>query len=270
MQQLFAKKGETEVQITQAKGHATELAQKYGDDVDMIVCCGGDGTLSEVITGLMPFENKPELGYIPTGTTNDFAKSINISKNPELAANMILDGVSRNYDVGLFNNKYFIYVASFGIFSRSSYAATQQMKNTLGRLAYVLEGAKEVFALKSYHLKITTDNEVLEDDYLFGAISNSTSIGGVIKLKDPDILFDDGLFEVVLIKYPKNIIEFGQILHALQTGKYDESPFITFVHTQKVVVESEEEMPWSLDGEFDPGSSRVEITNVHRAIKVVH
>lgn len=258
-----------DVRCTTGKGSAQEIIKNNAEKNDIIICCGGDGTLNDIINGLMAYNISMPVGYIPCGTTNDFATSLNISKNMVKAAKDIVSGASRLIDVGKFGNTYFSYVASFGAFSQSSYSTPQNMKNTLGHFAYILEGMKELPFIKPISLSITTETgEVYQGEYALGAIANSTSIGGIIKLDSAIVDMSDGVFEILLIKYPKNIMDFNNIITSLQTNDF-ENPSICFFRAKEITVESTEPIQWSLDGEcFDANKIEI-IKNCQKAINII-
>ena len=261
---VFCKAGYlVHVHNTTGRGDATHVAATQSGDYDVVVCCGGDGTLNETVSGLLQLDNPPPLGYIPRGSTNDFAATLGLSTNPVQAAEDIVTRPPQMLDIGFWNQRPFVYVASFGAFTRSSYAAPQANKNALGHLAYVLEGIKDLNTLRPYKMSLTADGEVLNGEYLFGAICNSTSIGGLMKLDPSRVVLDDGLFEMLLIPNPKTPVELQNLLLALLNQQYDAQGLI-FRHISSVTVEPAEDLPWSLDGEYGPGSQQVEIVN-HRA-----
>ena len=197
---VFVKGGyEVVVHPTQGAKDAEKMAKIMAEEVDLIVCSGGDGTLDEVVTGLMEIGASVPLGYIPAGSTNDFANSLEISRDMVKAAQDIVDGHLFSVDVGSFNEDNFIYVAAFGMFTDVSYETSQDLKNILGHLAYVMEGAKRIFDVKTYHLCVEANGEVHEGDYIYGMITNSHSVGGFRNLVGNDVEMDDGLFEVTLI-----------------------------------------------------------------------
>lgn len=255
--------------MTQKRGDGTDLAVYYGAWADLIVCIGGDGTFNEVISGLVRAGLKTPVGYIPAGSTNDFAASLGLSRNVIQAAQDIVAGKPHPFDIGRFRDRYFTYVASFGAFTKTSYATSQSVKNTLGHLAYILGGIKELSSLRRYRVSMTLDDGSREQgDYIFGAVSNSTSVGGILSL-DPEIVdMNDGLFELLLVKYPENAADLGNIVLAVTTQNYD-APSIVFRTARKLLVEAEASMDWTLDGEFAKGSSRVEIENLHSVVNVV-
>ena len=250
---------------TTAPGDAAETAAREGGQYDLVVAAGGDGTLNEVISGLMRLDAPPPLGYLPQGTTNDFASCLKISHDPvEAARAIVLDRV-RELDVGTWNRRSFVYVASFGAFTRSSYAASQAAKNALGHFAYILEGMKDLNTLRPYHIRLTADGEELEGDYLFGAVCNSTSIGGLMKLDPERVVLDDGKFEMLLVRSPKTPLDLQNLVLALLNQQYD-SPGLVFRHVSSLRLETEETLPWSLDGEFAPSEPVVEISNRQQAL----
>lgn len=256
--------------MTQKRGDATELAARYGGQVELVVCVGGDGTFNEVISGLARAGHRTPVGYIPAGSTNDFAASLGLSKNVIQAAQDIVAARPHPFDIGLFcGERYFTYVASFGAFTKTSYATSQSVKNALGHLAYLLGGIKELSSLHRYRVTLTLDDGHREQgDYIFGAVSNSTSVGGILSL-DPEIVdMNDGLFELLLVKYPENAAALADIVLAVTTQKYD-SPSIVFRTARKLLVEADASMDWTLDGEYAKGSSRVEIENLHSAVNVM-
>ena len=257
------------VHFTQKQGDGTQLTMEGGGQADLVVCIGGDGTFNEVITGVVRADIKTPIGYIPAGSTNDFAASLGLSKNVIQAAQDIVAGRPQAYDIGRFRERCFTYVASFGAFTKTSYATSQSVKNTLGHLAYILGGIKELSSLRRYRVSLTLDDGSREQgDYIFGAVSNSTSVGGILSL-DPEIVdMNDGLFELLLVKYPENAADLGNIVLAVTTQNYD-APSIVFRTARKLLVEAEASMDWTLDGEFAKGSSRVEIENLHSVVNVV-
>lgn len=253
--------------ITARGGDAVEAAAAAGA-YDVVVAVGGDGTLNEVVTGLMRLERPPLLGYLAQGSTNDFAASLHISGKPASAAAAIVNGGPRRLDIGCWNERYFVYVASFGAFTRSSYTATQAAKNALGHLAYILEGMKDLNSLRPYQVRITADGEVLDGEYLFGAVCNSTSIGGLMKL-DPDrVVLDDGRFELLLIPNPQTAADLQNLVMAVLNQEYD-SEGLVFRHVSSIHLETEDELPWSLDGEFAPNLPAVDIENRRRALTML-
>ena len=261
---VFCKAGYlVHVHNTTGRGDAAHVAATQSCDYDVVTCCGGDGTLNETVSGLLQVDNPPPLGYIPRGSTNDFAATLGLSSNPVQAAEVIVTHQPQMLDIGFWNQRPFVYVASFGAFTRSSYAAPQASKNALGHLAYILEGIKDINTLRPYKMSLSADGEALDGEYLFGAICNSTSIGGLMKLDPSRVVLDDGKFEMLLVPNPKTPMELQNLLLALLNQQYDAQGLI-FRHVSSVTVKPAEDLPWSLDGEYGPSSQRVEIVN-HRA-----
>lgn len=258
VEKIFAKFGETTIEQTESAQQAAQVIARAADGhADRLVCCGGDGTLSKTVERLIESGAEIPLGYIPAGTTNDFASSLGLPREPARAAQHITSIVPKPLDVGRFGDRHFIYVASFGAFTQSSYSTTQSLKNSLGHLAYILEGIKELPLIKSYQVRVeTNEGESFEGEYLFGALSNSTSFGGIIKLDPAKVELADGKFELTLVKKPKNLHELNKIMFSLMSGKYDED-LITFVHTSGASFTCAEPMPWSLDGEYAEGGTKV-------------
>lgn len=260
---------EVTVHMTAAQGDGTLVAERRAKDFDMVVCAGGDGTFNEVVSGVIRSEADCPIGYIPCGSTNDFANSLGLSKNILQAAVDIVAGQPATYDVGQFGMRHFSYVASFGAFTRTSYATSQNVKNMLGHLAYILGGIKEIRSLRGHQVKLETDDgKVFEDNYLFGAISNSTSVGGILTL-DPSLVdMNDGLFELLLVKCPANILDLNECILALTKQNYD-SRMLTFCPARQVKITASADMDWTLDGEHESGHEMVEVKNLHNAIRVM-
>ena len=252
---IFVKAGyEVTVHPTQAYRDAYYQIKEYEvGKYDLIACSGGDGTIDEVATGMMKRREMGKdvvpVGYIPAGTTNDFAKSLHIPRKPLAAADNAVKGVPFPCDIGKFNDSVFVYIAAFGIFTDVSYETDQAVKNVLGHMAYILEGAKRIFNIPSYKIKVEHDGEVIEDEFIFGLVTNSRSVGGFSNMVGKNIVFDDGLFEVTLIKTPKNPIALQEIIAALLIEQVDTKHMYTF-KTKKITFDSVEEIPWTLDGEF--------------------
>ena len=253
------------VRTTHSPADAVRIAAEEGSEFDVVVAVGGDGTLNQVVSGLDHLEHPPLLGYIAQGSTNDFASTLNISKDPVVAAESIIHGEPRNLDVGFWNGRCFVYVASFGAFTRSSYTASQAAKNALGHYAYILEGMKDLSTLRPYKVRITADGEVLDGEYLFGAVCNSISIGGLMKLSPERVVLDDGKFELLLIPNPKSAADLQNLVKALLNRQYD-SEGLVFRHVSNIHLETEDELPWSLDGEYAPSCETVDIVNHQRTL----
>lgn len=256
------------IHMTSAPGDAAETAAREGGRYDLVVAVGGDGTLNEVASGLVRLKRPPLLGYLPQGSTNDFAASLRISGDPAEAAAAIARNVPRLLDVGFWNGRAFLYVASFGAFTRTSYAAPQNAKNALGHFAYILEGMKDLSTLRPYRIRLAAGGETLDGEYLFGAVCNSTSIGGLMKLDPERVVLDDGLFELLLIPNPKTAAELQSLVHALLNQQYD-SQGLVFRHVSSVRLETEEDLPWSLDGEYAPSVPVVDIENRRQALTML-
>lgn len=265
----FAKAGyEQMVYPTQKTGEAVELTKRLSGGFDLVVCSGGDGTLDEVVTGMMQCDERKTIGYIPAGSTNDFASSLHLPKNMLSAAQTIVSGVEFPCDVGKFNNDSFVYIAAFGMFTDVSYETKQDIKNLLGHMAYVLEGMKRLPMIPSYHIRVKNGEEEIEDDFMFGMITNSESVGGFKRITGKWVELDDGLFEVTLIRKPKNPIELNAILAALVIKDIDTKYMLCF-KTERLILEAEEEIAWTLDGEFGGKHEKVMIENEKRAVKIM-
>ncbi len=255
--------------VTLYRSHAEVIAENAPEDTDLIVVSGGDGTLNEVITGLLKSGKKLPVGYIPAGSTNDFASSIGISLDPKTAAKTIIDGNVFDIDVGLFNNeRYFSYIASFGVFTAASYNTPQSFKNTFGHLAYVLEGMKDLTKIVPYNIKIETDDKVIEGSYIFGSVTNTTSVGGIVKLSTDMVKLNDGLFEIVLVKNPKTINELNGIIRGCLMSNFTEEGF-EFIKSKKVIMSFENDMDWSLDGEHHKTGKTVCVENIQTAATII-
>ena len=255
------------VGITEYRGHATEMALKAeGQGFDKVICFGGDGTLNETITGLMKAESKLPLGYIPAGSTNDFAASMKLSNVPARAALTVCEGKSNPIDIGHFNNdRYFTYVAGFGAFTKCSYSVAQGMKNLLGHFAYVLGSVKEIASIRSYNIKVELDGKTVEGDYIFVSVTNSTSVAGIVKLNDELVDMSDGVFEVALVKKPRNIIELNKIISAITSSNF-ENGGIEFYKSSKIKIVTDQKLDWTLDGEHAVSEGDVVVENINHAI----
>ncbi len=249
----------TTVYYTAGRGDATTLAAEHAADFDTVACIGGDGTLSEVMAGLMKVENPPPLGYIPMGTANDVATTLGIPKNnAPLAALRILNGTPRPFDVGGFGeSEYFAYIAAFGAFTEVSYATPQNQKKMLGHLAYVLQGAMALPKIEVYPTRVEYDDGVVEANLVYGSMSNSTSVAGIVHLRDEMVSLGDGLSELVLVKDPGNVVAFGELVESVLSRRFDSDKLI-ILHTKKARFTFDKPVTWTRDGE-DGGSHR-EIT----------
>jgi len=237
------------VRPTLHANETAEIVRNRAAEYDVIVCSGGDGTLNETISGLMDCEKRPILGYLPTGTVNDFASSLRIPRNMSRAAQLVLSGKPITCDVGAFNERYFIYVAAFGAFSEVAYTTPQQSKNILGRVAYFFEGISHLSKIKSYRLSVEYEGGRIEDEFIFGMITNSVSVGGMSLIKQERIALNDGQFEVCLIKMPKNPFELQLIMNAFLINKADPN-FMYVFKASRLHIFCDTNMPWTLDGEF--------------------
>ncbi|MFR6042937.1 MAG: diacylglycerol/lipid kinase family protein [[Ruminococcus] lactaris] len=266
---IFVKGGyEVTVYPTQKYHDAVRKMGEYEEQYDLVACSGGDGTLDEVVMGMMKREDKVPIGYIPAGTTNDFASSLHISKNMLEAADTVVNGVPFACDVGEFNEDYFVYIAAFGLFTDVSYETKQSMKNVLGHLAYILEGTKRIFNIPSYRIKVTHDGETIEDEFIYGMVTNSRSVGGFKGITGKNVVFDDGKFEVTLFKTPRNPMELNEILGALALRKINPKRMYSF-KTNEVHFETEEEIPWTLDGEFGGVHEEVVVKDCQKALEIM-
>ena len=268
--QIFNEAGyNVDVKITQYQAHATEIANNLPDNVDMLVVSGGDGTLNEVLTGLLQANKKLPIGYIPTGSTNDFASTLGISVDPQKAAMQIVSGKPMDVDVGKFSdNRYFSYIASFGVFTAVSYNTSQSFKNIFGHLAYVLEGAKDLTKISAYNVKLETDDCIYEGKYIFGAVSNTTSVGGILKLDRDMVKMNDGLFEVVLVKRPNNLNDLSKIIIGCTKADFTSDVF-EFSKTRSAKFTFEKPMDWSVDGEHETTDTEVTIENLEESATII-
>lgn len=261
------------VLMTTARGDARQFAIDYHDKTDLIVVSGGDGTLNEVIDGLVSCGGNCNIGYIPSGSTNDFATSMGLPKGVVAAAERAVTGSPRTLDLGSFNGRLFTYIASFGAFTATSYSVPQNLKNLLGHTAYILQGAKDIVNIKPIHIKLVADegtpNErVCEGDYIFGAVCNSTSVAGILSLDRFDIDMNDGLMEVLLVKAPKSIAALNDIVIHMMNGTL-ESDEIEFFSARDVMVWPEAGVNWSLDGEYEEGAEEIEIHTIRSAVNLI-
>lgn len=260
---------EVTVYPTKSQGDATKKAASLREGkFDRIVVCGGDGTLNEVITGIMRKGIKCTLGYIPLGTLNEWSSGLKISRNAITAAKDIVIGVETDLDIGKFDDRYFSYTASFGAFTEASYSAPQEVKNVLGQAAYFFEGVKSLSNIKPIHLKFKCDEKEVEDDFLFGAVSNSMSVGGIVKFNDSVVKLNDGKFEVLLIKNPKSLIQFQSIVDGILKKDLTRDG-IEFFHTREITVSGGKDVAWTLDGEYSEGKESITLTNVPSAIHLI-
>ena len=258
---------EVSVHPTQTVGDATEVTAARAADCDLVVCCGGDGTLDETVTGLMQSGSKVPLGYIPSGSTNDFAASLKLPKNMKKAAQIAVSGADFKCDVGCFGEKNFIYIAAFGLFTDVSYQTKQELKNILGHVAYILEGAKRIGSHPSYHMRVEYDGGVIEDEFMYGMVTNSLSVGGFKGMTGDDVALDDGLFEVMLIRTPRNAVELNEIIAAL-TKLRPESDLIYTFKTDELQISPYQAIPWTLDGEYGGEQTQIRLKSMRRALTI--
>lgn len=265
----FVKEGfEVTIYPTQAPQEARKMVAKKAGKYDLVVCSGGDGTLDEVVSGMMRRGERRPIGYIPAGSTNDFAASLKLPKDMEKAARVAVCGYPFSCDVGNMNGKFFVYIAAFGLFTDVSYGTPQEWKNVLGHAAYLLEGAKSLHTVRAYPIKVECNGQVVEGDFIFGMVTNSISVGGFKKMTGPNVQLDDGLFEVTLIRNPKNPIELSEILGNIG-GTREDTELIYSVKTDHIRITTQEEIAWTMDGEFGGTHKEVEIVNEKRAIKIM-
>lgn len=254
---------------TAAPGDATLLVLEYGSAFDCVTCIGGDGTLSETVAGLAQLERPPLLGYIPQGTANDVAATLKLSKIPTAAAKAVVGGTPVSLDVGRFNeNSYFTYIAAFGAFTEVSYETPKEVKQTLGHLAYVLNALGSLNRIVPYEVTIEHDGGVIKDTLVFGSVSNSTCVAGMVKLTSSGVELDDGLFEVLLIKKPNNIVELNQIISNVLSRSFAGDK-VTMLKSKKVSFTFNCPVKWTRDGESGGIHSRVVCENIHAPIKIM-
>ncbi len=256
------------VMMTLKRGDAKRWAKEYGENFDIIVACGGDGTFNETVAGNLEGANRP-LGYIPCGSTNDFAASLGLSGDIPTAAQNIVNGTEHTIDAGSFGERPFTYVASFGAFTRTSYTTSQSFKNIVGHLAYIVEGGLDLKNLKPEFVSIEANGKVYEGNYIFGAVSNSNTLGGVLTISPELVDMNDGKFEAMLIKYPENVSQLNKIIRAVTTRQYSGCDMMEFFSAEKLTVLKKPAGGWSLDGEFENGGNDVIIKNLGSAIKLV-
>lgn len=251
----------------QGKDACTAVAER-APQYDMVVCSGGDGTLDEVVTGMMDSGVRRTIGYIPAGSTNDFGSSLGIPKQMEQAADLIVSGTPFACDIGRFNDDYFVYVAAFGFLTDVSYQTNQELKNVLGHTAYLIEGMKRVGSWKSYHMKIESEEFSDEGEFMYGMISNSNSIGGFKMLTGKNVELNDGLFEVMLVRTPQNIVDWQEVIGAL-IMQDERSKHVVRFKTKRLTFTSDEPVAWTQDGENGGTHTFVEMENLPQAIEVM-
>ena len=266
---IFMKAGyEVTIHLTQAPLDARKQARERAKKYDRLVCCGGDGTLDEVVSGVLESGAHVSIGYIPAGSTNDFSKSLKLPVDMSKAALTAAKGIPKKFDVGRLNERNFVYVAAFGAFTEISYKTPQEVKNVLGYLAYLVEGAKSLKDIKAYPMKVEYDGKEVEGDYMVGMITNSISVAGMKLPSIKDSLLDDGLFEVLLVKMPQNLIELQSVVSELLTGKVN-SKYIHFFRAGSLHMTSLQEVSWTVDGEYGGTYQEVTVENCRQAICLV-
>ena len=265
---IFAE-AEYEITVAPTRGHddARRIVENRSHDYELVVCSGGDGTLDETVTGMMQSGFQTPIGYIPAGSTNDFGGSLGLPKNMVRAAEIAVKGKDFSCDVGSFNKDIFVYIAAFGLFTDVSYETDQEVKNVLGHMAYLLEGMKRLSAVRSYPMRVEYEDNIIVDDFIFGMITNSVSVGGFKNITGKNVKLDDGVFEVTLIKKPRNPVELNNIMISLLNRDIDKNAMYCF-RTSKLILDALEPVPWTLDGENGGSHKRVEISNICKGIDI--
>lgn len=258
---------ETTVRPTTKRGDACAYVRDRSPETELVVCSGGDGTLDEVVTGMLASGRNTPIGYIPAGSTNDFGGSLQLPKNMLRAAQIVVNGRDFPCDVGAFNEDVFVYIAAFGLFTEVSYETAQDVKNVLGHLAYLLEGVKRLSSIRSYPLKVSYEDQMVEDEFIFGMITNSVSVGGFKQITGKNVELDDGVFEVTLIRRPRNPLELNAVMAALLNRDINADCMLYF-RTDRLTIESGEPIAWTLDGEYGGSHKKVTICNRHKAISI--
>ena len=253
---------------TQARKDATETILRFAGDVDLVVCAGGDGTIDEAVEAVMETDKEILMGYIPTGSTNDFANSLGIARNPLQAARDILEGEPYYCDVGEFNSQYFVYVAAFGAFTSISYETDQNMKNIFGHLAYLSQAGPQVFSLPKYEVSVEIDGKKIQGIYTYGMITNARYVAGIKNITGPAVDMDDGLFEITLIHTPANPLETSEILSSLLIRNIH-SPLVEVYKGSHIVLHTNEKIKWTLDGEYGGSYKRTVIRNRQQSLKIL-
>lgn len=260
----------TTLYFTSGPGEATELVRHFANKYDALACMGGDGTLSEVVSGMVKLSSPPPLGYFPMGTTNDVARTLNLPINDALSAAMrMVNGKPHDFDVGLFgDDKYFAYIAAFGAFTDIPYVTPQDQKKWLGHLAYVLQGAQQLNKIEPIHAVIEHDNGVIEADFLYGSMSNSTSVAGIMKLPEQLVCLGDGMSELVLVKNPAKIAALPQMLESVISQRFDNENILV-LHTTKAKFSFDAPVSWTRDGEDGGRLTHIELSNIPRAVQLI-
>ena len=260
----------TTLYFTSGRGDATEFAERFAADFDVVACVGGDGTLSEVFAGLMRIENPPMLGYIPMGTANDVATTLGLPKNDTIgAARRIIEGEPHPFVVGGFgDNQYFSYIAAFGAFTEVSYATPQNQKKLLGHLAYVLQGMAALPRLESYNTRVEYDGGVFEGRLVYGSMSNSTSVAGIVRLRDEMVCLGDGESELVLVREPESVVGFGEIVDSVLSQRFD-SDKLLILHTKQAKFTFDKPVAWTRDGEAGGEFQEIVLKNYKAPVKMI-
>lgn len=267
--QVFEEAGyKVGIKYTKKRLDGTNIAREHGARVDLVVCMGGDGTLNEVIQGMAEMGITTPLGYIPAGSTNDFAASLGLSSNPKIQAEFIVSHEAKPLDMGMFNGRYFVYTASAGIFTETSYSTPQRMKNRLGHFAYILHGSRELFRIRSLKLKIELEDKTYEGKYIFAAINNATKVGGIMKLDKESVEFNDGEFELMLVEFPKGPMEFMKLVIKIFTQSFTGK--ITLEKIKAARITDCTDIDWSLDGEKEKGRAVVDFKVIHDAVNFIY
>lgn len=266
---IFAR-GDYDITVypTKERGDGTAAVMEYDDSYDIITCSGGDGTLDEIVSGMWKSKRKTPIGYVPAGSTNDFAVSLGIPSQMHEAAQTIINGKEYACDIGIMNEETFVYIAAFGLFTDVSYQTRQDIKNILGHMAYILEGAKRLSEIRSYHMKVTTDEGVIEDDFVFGMVTNSRSVGGFKDITGKNVTMDDGVFEVTLVKLPDNMLDMSNLLAAFINRDINTELMYCF-KTKHIEFDSKESISWTRDGEFGGNHTHVDIRNENKVINIM-
>lgn len=264
---LFPEEYEFTTEFTKCSGDATRIVKEKIAGHDVVICAGGDGTLNEVINGIMEMPKRVPIGYIPIGSTNDLANTLGIPSKLEDAVENILKGHMNWYDVGLFNNRYFTYTSAFGAFTKSSYNTPQKLKNRFGHAAYIMNGLTEWKNIENIHAVVECDQGTFEGEFAFGTITDSTSVAGLFKLNTDEVRLDDGKFELVLVSAIKNLAQAPSLLRQLQKQEYDGKKILLF-HTSKVKITFDKEIPWTIDGEYGGAHKEVIAHNLSRAVRI--
>lgn len=257
------------IYASQAPKDVYNYLKRNSSNYDLVIISGGDGTLSEAVNGIMSNKVKPKIAYLPAGSTNDYATSLKLPSKMEKCVELITHPKeNKMIDIGKFNNSYFVYIAAFGAFTEVAYSTPQDIKNVIGHLAYVLNGINSLSKIKSYKLKVTINNEIIEDKFIYGMVTNTLSVGGTYKLDKKSVKLDDGIFEVLLIKNPKDLIELSEIAAFLIDQKQNTNLVKTFT-TDKLIIESNKEIPWTLDGEYGGSPNSATIKNINKALTLI-